>query len=84
MPLWGHIRHAVQESEKYHTNALENRMYGNCYFQCDTHHFYEIEAHWKSATLDPGEVDLWGFLVLFCVFQVTVLNNLLDYVDFLN
>lgn len=42
-------------------------MYGKCYLQCDTFHFHEIEAHWKSATLDLGGgfVGLFGFALFF-------------------
>lgn len=54
-----------------------------CYFECDAVPFYKVEAHWKSATLDlvGSFVGFFGFVLFF---QVTVLNNLLNYFDFLN
>jgi len=62
--------------------ALENRVYDNCCFQFDVVYFREIEAHWKSVILEQFTLD--QFLFVFLFFQITVLNNLLNYFDFLN
>lgn len=60
-------------------------MHGKYYFQFGTFHLCEIGAHWKSATLNQFVLDQFLlFVVWFGVFfQVTVLNNLLNYFDFL-
>lgn len=65
------VRNAI-----YVTFVLGNKVHVKYDFQFDTVHFYEIEAHWKSATLDQFSFGVF--------LQITVLNNLLNYFDFLN
>lgn len=52
--------------------VLQNRVHGKYYFQFDKLNFYEIEPCWIS---------FFGF---FFFLQITVLNNLLNYFDYLN